>query len=306
MVRIWDATRSFDAESLQQLRGRSDRQPRDFTLLRQLAERSAQLGSADRARQIFAQARDVAPDEATFAAATDRVEQILARAPEGQLPAQEPATHSPRLSAAAVALLTAVHSHLDANETDAAINAFQELLQTDGNEPALPFARTYFSRARWNVTWFGSRIDPQINVEAWRAQADADGAITIPVRALSFPYRNRPPKDLPLDSRLTARGPDAAPFGMIARATFPTGTGKGKWRFTAKGDGSLRVLVDGKVVIEKWSNGGAFEESGEYEPGAAAEMQIVVEYSAPGAVQDFQLTIEPARGLAPRPGVATP
>ncbi len=134
-------------------------------------------------------------------------------------------------------------------------------------------------------------MDPQKDLAAWRSLATASGAITLNVKTLSFPYLHRSPRELLLNPELSARGPDAGHFGMIAHAHLNLPVGK--WRFRVSGGGGVRVIVDGRTILENWSPEGDSEKVAEHQQLFAVEAEIVVEHFVADGVAGFQLLLEP-------------
>jgi hypothetical protein len=169
--------------------------------------------------------------------------------------------------------------------------AFRELAHLPGATALLPYANSYFSRARWSVSWFTSRADPLGDLPAWRALAHESEAVSAGVRSLSLPYQNGGPKNLNLNSELTERGPGVDHFGMIATAkiNFPIG----KWRLHASGAGGVRVLAGGKAVLENWTTDAPTEKFADFETKAAGEVEMTVEHFVMAPTPGFQFLIEP-------------
>ena len=111
------------------------------------------------------------------------------------------------------------------------------------------------------------------------------------VKSLCFPYLHRSPKALLLSSELSARGPEANHFGMIARARVKMPVGK--WRLRILGGGGVRVMVDGKTVIEDWTVSAPGTEAADYERSAEGEAEIVVEHFVKDGIAEFQFLMEP-------------
>jgi len=158
-------------------------------------------------------------------------------------------------------------------------------------EELLPLAATYLSRANWTAAWFPSTVDPEQDLEAWRALATGPGAVTVNVKSLSFPYLHRGPTALALGSELSARGPGANHFGMIARARVKLAAGK--WRFRIRGEGGVRVMVDGKAVIEDWAADAPGTEAADDERSMEGEAEIVVEHFVKEGTAEFRFLLEP-------------
>ena len=86
------------------------------------------------------------------------------------------------------------------------------------------------------------------------------------------------PRDLKLSDAINRAGPGGNHFGLIAQTSLKLP--KGRWRFRTNSDDGIRVLVNGKSVIENWTwhvptnNDGVFEQTS---PEDAANRRVVVE-----------------------------
>jgi hypothetical protein len=147
------------------------------------------------------------------------------------------------------------------------------------------------SRARWSVSWFASRTDPLGDLTAWRALAHEPEAVSTTVRALMLPYQGGGPKALNLNPELTERGPGADHYGMIATAKINLPAGR--WRFHVSGGGGVRVLADGKPVLENWTADAPTEKFGDFETKSAGEVELTVEHFVVTPIPGFQFLIEP-------------
>ncbi len=107
--------------------------------------------------------------------------------------------------------------------------------------------------AAWDVTffkWSKEDADPRKNLAVWRALAEGEGAVVVRTEELIFKYGSGGPANLKLSDDLNKSGIGPDYFGMIARTSLRLP--KGKWRFSALSDDGIRVIVDGKTVIENW------------------------------------------------------
>jgi hypothetical protein len=132
------------------------------------------------------------------------------------------------------------------------------LMRARFNDGGVLFARGCIHAADWHVSFFPSVVDPRSNPEVWREGATSGDSITIVTDALDFAYGHGGPRDLKLSGLAGETLAAAADspigqdhFGMVAttRLTFPKGT------FTIRtlSDDGVRVLVDGKPIIDDWS-----------------------------------------------------
>jgi len=146
--------------------------------------------------------------------------------------------------------------------------------------------------AQWTVKFFPWMEDPREHLGAWRKLAEGSDAVEVTTTALDFPFANGGPRDLKLAEKLTHQGPGADHFGVIARTDLQLP--KGRWRFRTLSDDGVRVLVDGKPVIENWTWHGPTNDEGLYVQPAAAVVPMVVEYFEIDGYATLRLQIEAA------------
>ncbi len=287
-VRVWDALRGDRLDAFETL---AQQAPDEPGTLRSLARAATQLGWAEEARRVFARARALSPDDAALRDEAAASEVTFTQILDGP-PPEFVAPPAPVRDRRALELLASIHDSWEEGKSDAAVEAWRELLKRPGTAADRPLAQTWFSRANWSVTWFASKADPLADVAGWRAQAGEPEALTQIVRSLSFPYQNRAPKELPLTATLAERGPGADHFGMIARARVNLPAGK--WNFRASGSGGVRVLVDGRVVLENWTADAPTEKSADYAQASSGNVEITVEQFVLAASAGFQFLLTPA------------
>ena len=157
------------------------------------------------------------------------------------------------------------------------------LMRARFNNGGVLFARGCVHSADWHVSFFPSVVDPRSNPEVWREGATGADSITILTDAIDFEYGHGGPRDLKLGGlagetlSAAAESPIGADhFGMIAttKLTFPKGT------FTIRvlSDDGVRVLVDGKPVIEDWSWHAPRESRGTVSFEERTEVELRVEH----------------------------
>ncbi len=101
----------------------------------------------------------------------------------------------------------------------------------------------------WSATFFATDKDPREDLAAYRSAAAGPGASRTELNVLDLAYGHGGPTNaLKLDN---AGALKADHFGMIATTTIPLT--KGRWRITTLSDDGVRVLADGKPVIENWT-----------------------------------------------------
>ena len=292
LVRIWDAQRGLWIEQAEQLAVEARLRPNDLEAQRRLARICSLLGWAEDARRAFALGNALDPEDAELSASTAEAEYAFTQMLETASPESAQSKLKIAKNPRAIGLLNAIHDRWDGGDSAGAVDAWSELATFPAAAEILPLAGTYLSRAHWTAAWFPSTVDPRKDLEAWRSLAAAPDAVSVNVKTLCFPYLRRSPKELLLSSELSNRGPDAGRFGMIARARLNLPAGK--WRFRVSGGGGgVRVMVDGKTVIENWIAGAPGENVADYEQASAAESEVVVEHFVTDAIAGFQFLLEP-------------
>lgn len=154
--------------------------------------------------------------------------------------------------------------------------------------------------AWWDVRAFAwdDSCDPRKDLAAWRARGNGgEGVLRARTGTLNFPFGHGGPSgshyakvdhgvDLPRER-----------FGIIATAKMRLPAGR--WRFTTLSDDGVRVMVDGRVVLENWTWHGPTQDSGVWEQPAEAadrEIEVVVEHFEIDGYAVLKLTIEPDTG----------
>lgn len=148
--------------------------------------------------------------------------------------------------------------------------------------------------ATWDVAFFPWKPEqnPRLDLTGWRRLADGPEAVRTRLGALDFNYGWRGPRDLGLGETVTQRGPGGDHFGMIARTslTLPAG----RWRFRTLSDDGVRVLVNGRPVIENWTWHGPTPDEGIIEQAADGEVAVTVEHFEIDGYAVLRLELEPA------------
>lgn len=146
---------------------------------------------------------------------------------------------------------------------------------------------------RWDVVVFPWEGEPGPNpppdLEAWRAAAKLPAAKRAKTDRLSFQFGSGGPSDVDIAPEITNAKFRGDYFGLIATARVPLT--KGKWRLSTLSDDGVRVLVDGKPLIENWTHHGATRDTAELEVKGDRAVEITVEYFEiyGAAVLDFQI-----------------
>jgi len=290
-VRIWNSQRGLWIDTVDRLTAQKKTQPKNVETLRSQIKTYSQLGWVDDARVAFRLLDSIAPDVPASRTAAAEAESALARALDTESSDWMSSAESLGERRRSLDLLRLVLDDWEKGESEAALAAYRELAHISSAATLLPIAHGYLGRAHWTATWFSSRTDPVQDPAAWRLLAQGTEAITASVRALDFPYQNGGPKALVLSDELTERGPPADHFGMIAHARmkFPAG----RWRFHASGAGGVRILADGKIVLENWTADAPLDKFATFETTATADVEMTVEHCVLNPSPDFNFVIEP-------------
>lgn len=132
--------------------------------------------------------------------------------------------------------------------------------------------------ARWSVTVFPwtEETDPRTNLEAWRKLAGESKARATVAGELSLKYGSGGPRQLDLGRAVQESEIGSDRFGTVAttRVNLPAGT----WKFTTLSDDGVRVLVNGKPVIENWTWHAPARDSGEFVMEKDGPVEITVEH----------------------------
>ena len=144
--------------------------------------------------------------------------------------------------------------------------------------------------AKWDVAFFPSTIDPLENLEKWRNLAGGPDTVHLTMTQLNFPFGMGGPKNLKLSPEMTARGPGSDHFGMIAHTRIPLPVGR--WRIVTMSDDGVRVIVNGKTLIENWNIHGGTENETIFEQQSVEPVDITVEYFERDGAAMFKLGME--------------
>ena len=146
--------------------------------------------------------------------------------------------------------------------------------------------------AEWNVKFFPWKVDPREDLAAWRNLAESAEAKAVLVPKIDFPFGMGGPRDLKLSDEMNRAGPGGNHFGLIAQTSLKLP--KGRWRFRTNSDDGVRVLVNGKPVIENWTWHVPTNNDGVFEQIADSAAEVVVEYFEIDGLAALRLEIEPA------------
>lgn len=130
--------------------------------------------------------------------------------------------------------------------------------------------------ADWDVTVFPWQNDPREDVMAWRREAKSPQAVTIKQRSLVFPFAYRRPQDVTELGLPADMATQRDRFGVWARTTLTLP--KGRWKVSTLSDDGVRVIVDGKPVLDNWTQHGTTVDEAYFEQPSTKPTAIVVEY----------------------------
>ena len=147
--------------------------------------------------------------------------------------------------------------------------------------------------AEWEVTVFpwSADLDPREHPDEWRKLAKGPDARHATIGSLKLPYGMGGPKDTILADQIGDDAPGGNHFGTIARTTVRLTPGT--WTFTTNSDDGVRVLVDGKPVIENWTWHAPTTNTGTLTLAHAKTVEIVVEHFEIDGYSVLELNIEP-------------
>jgi parallel beta-helix repeat protein len=132
--------------------------------------------------------------------------------------------------------------------------------------------------AIWEVTFFKwtKAADPREDIAAWRKLAKKEKAVSGRVKQLVFKYGWSGPSEQKLSEAVTGAKFGGDYFGMIARTQLPLSAGT--WELTTLSDDGVRVVIDGKPIIENWTWHGPTRNTGTFTLPEARTVEIVVEH----------------------------
>lgn len=162
--------------------------------------------------------------------------------------------------------------------------------------PSISFSGTIVP-AKWQASFFAwdSSCDPRENLEAWRAKASEASAVRVNLNAIDMAYGGGGPKHalkaITLEDADRERLPGSDRFGMIAKTSIDLPAGK--WRFATLSDDGVRVLVNGKPLIENWTWHGPTRDEGVFEQAEPGPVEVSVEHFEIDGHAVLRLQIEP-------------
>ncbi|MEN6336020.1 MAG: right-handed parallel beta-helix repeat-containing protein [Phycisphaerales bacterium] len=132
--------------------------------------------------------------------------------------------------------------------------------------------------ATWDAAFFkwADATDPRNDLAAWRKLSQGRAAASGRVKQLAFKYGWGGPSEQNLSDSITAAKLGGDHFGMIAKAQLPLSAGT--WEFTTLSDDGVRVVANGKPVIENWAWHGPTRDAGTLTLDKDQTVEIVVEH----------------------------
>lgn len=132
--------------------------------------------------------------------------------------------------------------------------------------------------ATWDVTFFKwtEATDPRNDLSTWRNLSQGETAVPGRIKQLVFKYGWGGPSEQKLSESITAAKVGGDHFGMIARTQLPLSVGT--WEVTTLSDDGVRVIVDGKPIIENWAWHGPTRDAGTLTLDEDRTVEIVVEH----------------------------
>ena len=130
----------------------------------------------------------------------------------------------------------------------------------------------------WDVRFFkwDKTTDPRENIGTWRELSRGESAVSGQIKRLTLKYGWSGPSEQNLSEAITAAKLGNDYFGMTAKTRLPLTSGT--WEFTTLSDDGIRVIVDGKPIVENWAWHGPTRDTGTLELGEDKTIEIEVEH----------------------------
>ena len=128
----------------------------------------------------------------------------------------------------------------------------------------------------WRAAFFPwtAESDPVRALEVWRGQAVGMQAVLVPMNKLDLDFVGDGPTSRIPELHRSGLGADM--FGMIATSTM--NLTRGRWKITVDADDGVRVIMDGKVVIEEWNYPRRELTTASWEQPDDGDVEVTVEY----------------------------
>lgn len=145
----------------------------------------------------------------------------------------------------------------------------------------------------WDVRFFSCEgFDPRTDAEAWNQAVSSDGAIEVQTNALRFDFGSDGPRSLGISPELTDRGPNHDQFGLTASTSIVLP--EGEWSISTVSDDGVRVRVDGRTIIDRWTHHGATPDRGVFTVKTQAAVRIEVDYFELTGAAMLRLELDPS------------
>jgi parallel beta-helix repeat protein len=172
--------------------------------------------------------------------------------------------------------------------------AFPYTVRVAGLEEPQSVAGTLIS-TQWELAIFPWEGDggpnPPPDLDAWRSLAEGDRAIHARADSLSFQFGSRGPSQMNISPEVTAANFGRDYFGIIATTSLPLG--KGKWKIATLSDDGVRVIADGRTILENWTHHGATRDEAILELESDRTVELRVEYFEIYGAAVLDVQIEP-------------
>lgn len=154
-----------------------------------------------------------------------------------------------------------------------------------------------FVKAEWSVTVFqtpnyGAGKAPP-SLEEWRTLAKGPTARTARLSGLTLKYGSGGPSEVKISDEITQAGFKPDHFGTIATSKLMLT--KGAYRIKTISDDGIRVLVNGKPVIEHWNWHAPETDTAQITIEQDGEVPIVVEHFEIDGHATLEFSIEPVK-----------
>ncbi len=128
----------------------------------------------------------------------------------------------------------------------------------------------------WKVRVFPWARDPRQGEPGWLKDLAGKKTLETTVSALELKYGGQGPSQMRLSNEISAANLPADRFGTVAEAVVPLKAGT--WRASTLSDDGVRVLVDGKKVIENWTWHGPTPNVGTFTVERDKAVRLLVEH----------------------------
>jgi nitrous oxidase accessory protein NosD len=135
------------------------------------------------------------------------------------------------------------------------------------------------------------KVDPRTDLAAWRALSTGPTVLIAEHQSLDLPFAHRGPNAIKWDKVTQDAKMIAERFGIIATTTLTLPVGR--WRIKTLSDDGIRVLANGKPIIERWNWHGPTPDEAILDITDSAPTTFVVEYFEIDGYAVLSMEIEP-------------